>query len=66
MNSYLPPGPVADDYDLPPRTGLEPNGDVVVESYRKDIANGFEKGAPLYNPVGGRTGSDKRRKRQNH
>lgn len=43
--------PSVDDYGMPPRTGLEPNGNVVVDSYRNEIANGFEKGASLYNSV---------------
>lgn len=49
MNGYSTMGSNPDDYDLPPRTGLEPNGHVVVDSYRKDIVGGFEKEAPMYN-----------------
>lgn len=44
--------PSADDYGLPPKTGIDPSGQVVADSYRKDIINGFEKEAPFYNPVG--------------
>lgn len=51
MNGHHTMGADPDDYGLPPRTGLEPNGNVVVESYRTDIINGFEKEAPMYNPV---------------
>lgn len=40
-----------DDFPLPPRNGLEPRGNVVVESYRQDIKNGFEK-QPIHNAVG--------------
>ncbi|KAL6860327.1 hypothetical protein ACO1O0_004354 [Amphichorda felina] len=43
--------PSADEYGLPPKTGIDPSGRVVAESYRKDIINGFEKEAPLYNPM---------------
>ncbi len=44
--------PSADDYGMPPKSGIDPSGNVVVESYRQDIINGFEKEQPLYNPVG--------------
>lgn len=40
-----------DDFSPPPRTGLEPNGNVVVDSYRQDIMNGFEQAAPAFNSV---------------
>uniref|UniRef100_A0A8H7NKY3 Up-regulated during septation protein 1 domain-containing protein n=1 Tax=Bionectria ochroleuca TaxID=29856 RepID=A0A8H7NKY3_BIOOC len=40
-----------DDFSPPPRTGLEPNGNVVVDSYRQDIMNGFEQAAPAYNSM---------------
>ena len=42
---------VDDDYDMPPRTGIDPRGQVVVDSYRGDIVNGFEKEPPALNPV---------------
>ncbi|CAH0041017.1 unnamed protein product [Clonostachys solani] len=40
-----------DDFSPPPRTGIEPNGNVVVDSYRQDIMNGFEQAAPAYNSM---------------
>ena len=43
--------PSVDDYAMPPKSGIDPSGRVVVESYQKDIVRGFEKEAPLYNPV---------------
>jgi hypothetical protein len=44
-------GQAQDDYGYGPRTGLEPQGKVVVDSYSRDINNGFEREAPLNNPV---------------
>ncbi|KAG9258089.1 involucrin repeat protein [Emericellopsis atlantica] len=43
--------PSVDDYGVPPRTGVDPSGKVVVDSYRADIVNGFEKDASMYNPM---------------
>ena len=43
--------PSVDDYAMPPKSGIDPSGRVVVESYQTDIVRGFEKEAPLYNPV---------------
>lgn len=43
--------PSDDDYGVPPRTGIDPSGKVVVDSYRGDIVNGFEQKAPIYNDV---------------
>lgn len=44
-------GPSVDDYGVPPRSGIDPSGKVVVDSYRGDIINGFEQKAPVYNDV---------------
>ncbi len=36
---------------LPPALAVGPSGRAMVEGYRKDILNGFEKEQPRYNPV---------------
>lgn len=48
-HGYRPNG---DEYGVPPRSGIDPSGRVVVDSYRGDIVNGFEQKPPVHNNVG--------------
>ena len=55
MNGY-DIGPSPDGYGvlsrpMPPRSGIDPSGRVVVDSYQTDIVNEFEKQPAAYNPV---------------